>query len=61
MNANKPDYIVETGHQAVAKGYEIIKGYEIKGSTVAIEATQVTCLKWTHLLSIYLNNKFNMY
>jgi hypothetical protein len=39
LNANKPDYIVETGHQAVAKGYEI------KGSTVAIEATQVTCLK----------------
>ena len=43
LNANTPDYILETGHQAVAKGYEI------QGNTVAIEATQVTCLIWTHL------------
>jgi hypothetical protein len=39
LNANQPDYILETGHQAVAKGYEI------QGNVIAIDATQITCVK----------------
>lgn len=39
LNANKPDYILETGHQAVAKGYPV------QGLDLAIDASQVTCLQ----------------
>lgn len=39
LNANKPDYILETGHTAVAKGYEV------QGATWTIDASQVTCVQ----------------